>query len=288
MNNMKTLLWVVALLLGTSGAAHASRLMMSNKEAWKDSSVMIVKGKVTQASHDVGARVALYDFSVSEVIKPKDPAFSTQVTVIDNHYLSTAMIPLHKDMNAVLFLTRSGEGYISYKEIDLDVQQGVEQLAGLRIFLDLMAIPQTDKRAAACIKAWKEAQSPSVKEAVLDAVFESPPSADYAPLLLAIAKGQDTARARSWAITILSPLASYDQIKELIPLLNDPNYDVKRQLLGALGNHKAKEAISPIEAFLAENLEETHPKHEADFLRGRAQEALAKIRGENISPYWKN
>ena len=288
MNDMKALLWVVALLLGTSGAAHASRLMMSNREAWKNSSVIIVRGKVTQESHDASARVALYGFSVSEVIQPKDSAFPVQVTVVDNHYRSTAMILLHKDMNAVLFLTRSGDNYISHKEIDLDTEQGVEQLAGLRIFLELMAVPQTDKRAAACIKAWKEAQSPIVKAAVLDAVFESPPSADYVPLLMAVAKGQDTARVRSWAITILGPLASYDQIKELIPLLNDPNYDVKRQLLSALGNHQVKEAISPIEAFLDKNLEELHPKHEADFLRGRAQEALAKIKDENTSPYWKN
>ena len=283
---MKVLICVIALTLSIFSSAHASGYMMSNRAAWKDSKVIIIRGKVTQESHDTNTRVGSYVVSISEVIKNESPGFPDQVTVIDKNDFSTAMISLRKDEIAVLFLAKQDDNYFSTRQINLDTENGVQQLAALRTFLELMAIPQKDKRTASCIEAWQNAQSPFAKRAVLDAMYETR-NTDYSSLLLAIAKGQDSADIRSWAITILTSLGSYDQIKELVPVFDDPDYDVKRQLLVAFGSNKIREAVPKIEALLTQNFE-TQSKSQIENLRSMAQEALEKINGENTNKYWKN
>ena len=283
---MKVLICAIALTLGIFSSAHASGYMMSNRAAWMDSKIIIVRGKVTQESHDTNTRVGSYVVAVSEVIKNENPDFPNQVTVVDKNDRSTAMISLRQDENAVLFLAKQNDNYFSTRQINLDTENGVQQLAALRTFLELMAIPQKDKRTASCIEAWQNAQSQFAKRAVLDAMFETR-NTNYAPLLLTIAKSQDSADIRSWAITILTGLGSYDQIKELIPVFDAPDYDVKRQLLIAFGSNKIREAAPKIEALLIQDFE-TQPKSLTENLRSIAQEALEKINGENTNKYWNN
>ena len=74
---------------------------------------------------------------------------------------------------------------------------------------------------------------------------------------------------------------------ELIELLDDPVYDVKRQALLFLGAHKVKEAIPAIEKLLKEDVE-TKTESQSNALKNMAREALDKITGKNKSPYWEN
>ena len=249
--------------------SYASRIPMSNSEALRNSEVIIVKGKVIGIDKDV-VRIAKYVFSVSEVIKPKNVELSQEIRIIDKHYASTAMIELEKNMNVVVYLTKSEDGYISHREINIDTSIGVYEFKGLKLFLELMSIQQINKQTISCVNALKNSKSSFEKKAVLDAMWETR-NLQYVSALLNIAKSKEDDRyVRSWAITILAYLEDSSAVKELIPLLKDQSSDVKRQVLVALGIHKIKEAVPKIEFLLTENISEE--------LRQIAQETLKKIK----------
>ncbi len=259
---------------------------MSQMDAWRDSSILIVKGIVTQVRYD-DRRAAYYTIDISELLKPIEKTFPSNITVVDPYYMSTAMIELKTGENVVLFLRKgTNQYYESTNEINLDTPIGAKKLLGLRLFLDLMYTSDKSKQSQKCMNAWNNNLSDQEKAAVLDAMWETR-CPYYVDSLVNIAKGQNSAEVRSWAITILAYIEEDDYVEDLIPLLDDPDWQVKRQLLLLFGAHKVKKAQPRIEKLLTEDIKALFP-WQADNVREMAQEALDKITGKNTSPYWKN
>ncbi len=257
---------------------------MSQRQAWTDSDVLIIKGLVSRARHD--GQTAYYEIQVSGVLKPQGGTIPKNITIVDPHYMSTAMVRLKEEETVVLFAKKgSDEYYWSCGELHLDAPSGAEKFGGLSLFLKLMSISDKTNQRQQCLASWDDKLSDPEKEAILDVMWETRCS-DYTDLLIDIAKGQDSPRLRSWAITILAYVDKSERSEELVGLLDDPDYDVKRQLMLFFGAHKVKAAVPKIEKLLREDIK-APSESQADALRNIAREALDKITGKNTSPYWK-
>lgn len=258
---------------------------MSQREAWRDSDVLIIKGIVDNFRHDNGT--AYYEIRVLASLKVLKRPIPKTITVVDPHYMTSAMVYLKEKEHAVLFVQKLKKGdYRSHRELRLASPSGQEALRGLELFLGLMSMDGEAKQRRECLKAWRAGLSDTDKRAVLDAMYETR-CLEYADLLMDIARGRDTPRLRSWAVTILTCMNKSPRYGELIGLLDDPDSDVRRQALVFLGVHKVREAVPRMEKFLKENIE-APSESDAENLRKKAREALDKITGKNKSPYRKN
>lgn len=279
-----TILRILLLSVTLSPSVFASRIEISQREAWNDSNVLIINGIVTDSLND--NLTAYYKVQVLDVLKPKGGVLSEAITIIDPYYRSTAMINLKKRENVVLFVKKQMNGnYHSYREIHPASRTGQETIIGLKLFLKLLSLEDKVKQRQACLQTWQNDLSYSEKKAVLDAMWETRCS-EYRDLLIDIAKSNNSAQLRSWAITILAYVDKSPRAKELVELLDDSDYDVRNQLLLFFGVHKVKEAIPRIKMLLKKDLK-TQSGWQADPLRMKAQESLDKITGKDTSPYWK-
>jgi len=284
------LLWhrtCVFVLLGAGliPCAVATRLEMSQRDAWREPDVQIFTGVVSDSRHD--DHTAYHSVRITEVLKSTGDALPATITVVDPHFATTAAIPLQEGETVVLYATKKAHGtYESHGEIHLDAPAGADRLRGLRLFLRLMAVEDKARQRKDCVAAWNAKLSDPEKHSVLDAMWETR-CPDYTDLLFDIAKGHNSPPIRSWAVTILASIEKTDRDAELIGLLDDPDYDVRRQLLVLFGAHNVKEAVPRIEQLLEEDLTRLSPS-DADALREKAREALDRITGKDPSPYWKD
>lgn len=111
----------------------------------------------------------------------------------------------------------------------------------------------------------------------------------YSDRLLGIASGKAPPFVRAWAITILASIGNERRVEELVPmLLDDPDYQVKRQLLLLFGVYRVQAALTSIDRLLHDSPPSTVSPAQIASLRAMAQEAREKINGENLSPNWRN
>jgi HEAT repeat protein len=123
------------------------------------------------------------------------------------------------------------------------------------------------------------------KESILDVMWETRTS-DYSSRLMEIAEGHDSLRIRSWAITILAYLDAKERFEELVPMLDEPDYELRRQLLLLFGMRRVQAAAPRIEKLLNSDIV-SEPPCQTEELRRMATQALDKITGKDASPYWK-
>lgn len=117
---VRTALPVLLALLCSSETAFASRSNFTERDAWANPSVVIVRGSV--GSVDYAATTARYQVRVLETLKPR-AANLRQLTITDPNWKSTAAISLRMGGEFLLFLLRSGDDFQSYREFDLDARQ---------------------------------------------------------------------------------------------------------------------------------------------------------------------
>lgn len=256
---------------------------MPATEAWSNPDILIVEGVVKRAH--CANNIAYYDVDIKKIYKPYAMNGLRRITIKDSYYRSTAQIDLKKNERVMLFVKEIDGGYYgSAREIDLDTQYGRGASNGIKLFLSLMSIEDNNKRSTECINSYNGGLSVPEKRAILDVMWETR-SPIYSNTLIDMIKKENDPGLRSWAITILTNIGDGERAKELVYLLDDPNYDVKRQLLILFGVKKIKEAVPEIELVLKEKLSGME-NWQADSLRKIAKEALDKISGKNTSPYW--
>lgn len=156
---------------------------------------------------------------------------------------------------------------------------------GLRLFLKLMEIDDTAKRRQQCLASWKSALSEPEKRAILDVMWETR-FPGYSHRLMDIAKGQDSPSIRAWAITILAYLDVSEPFEQLVPLLGNSDYELRRQLLLLFGSRKVKAAVPAIEKMLKGPIV-ADATWQVDELKSMATQALDKISGKDPSASWK-
>lgn len=257
---------------------------MKQRDAWADPNVLIVKGFVSQARYDENR--AYYTVQVSEVLKPRSGVALSEISVVDPYYRSDAMIDLKASEIVVLFVQQEPDhSYRSYREFHPDVPSGASKVRGLSLFLQLMYVSDKVSQRRQCLASWNSMLSDPEKESILDVMWETRTSG-YSSRLMEIAKGPDSPRIRSWAITILAYLDAKERFEELIPVLDEPDYELRRQLLLLFGTYRVKAAAPRIQELLTSDIV-TEAPYQADDLKSMARQALDKITGKNTSPYWK-
>jgi HEAT repeat protein len=93
------------------------------------------------------------------------------------------------------------------------------------------------------------------RSAILDAMWTTR-TKKYIPSLLKVVNGADPPQIRSWAITILGYLEDKQVASELIPLLDNQDYSIKRQTLVVLGINRVDEAVPKIRSLIDAQTEE--------------------------------
>lgn len=254
---------------------------MSQRDAWNNPDVFIIKAKVGNPFID--KNTARYPAEVMEILKSGAGSIPNAITVFDAHYGSTARSLLSAGMEGVLFVKKEAGGeYLTYREIDLTDSVGVRSVfRGLKLFLRLIAISDKAKQRRESVKAWRGDLSDPEKEAVLDVMWETR-NAEYAGLLLSVAKGKDSPKVRSWAITILAYMDKTKWDEELIFLLDDPDYHVRRQTLVFLRQHNVLKAISKIEKLIDGEVKAEY-EWQANDLKKEARRVLLAITDKKSS-----
>ncbi|MDD5681562.1 MAG: HEAT repeat domain-containing protein [Candidatus Omnitrophica bacterium] len=282
MKHISLLFLFIILFLSVSAQSIAKRVDIPNIKAWSSPDILIIEGVVEKERYV--NNTAYYGIDVKKVHKPAKAHNPGRITVKNSYYHSTVAIRLNKGENVILFVKEIGNGYYaSLREINLDTQYGKETGAGVKLFLGLMSI-EDSKRSAECINSYDKGLSLPEKKAILDVMWETRSPA-YSDTLLDMIKSENDPRLRSWAVVVFTNVSNGERAKELVYLLDDPNYDVKRQLLVLFGSKKIEEAVPKIESLLKENLSEMEDR-QADSLRKIAKEALDKISGKSTTSYW--
>ena len=283
----RTLLPLICAVVSISFPAVGDlRTPYSERDAWGDASVLIVRGTVLDITYK--GKSPEYEFQVSEVLKPREGGLAPTIVISDPYFNTMAAIKLKKGTDFVVFLRRDGEHFRLLREIDVNSDSGAQVLAGLRTFLSVMFTNDAAKQQQMCLSAWNSGLSDPEKKAVLDAMWDTK-TPKYSELLLTIAKGADSPPIRAWAITILSYVGRDHGVAELVPmLLDDSDYEVRRQLLLLFGTYRVQSALPAIDTYLKAREQDTLPAWQQEALRSMAEEARDKITGKNTSPYWKN
>jgi hypothetical protein len=277
---------VLAGLVCFSSAVCAMRGNYSEREAWADASVVIVRGSVSSVSRSGG--IAQYQFRVLETLKPRGAGLAPRISITDPAWGSTEAIALRSGGEFLAFLQQRGDHFESRAEFELESPAGREMLRGVRLFLKIMYTSKAAEQRRLCVNAWNAVLSEPEKQGVLDAMWETRTPL-YSEPLLRIASGKDSPRVREWAITILAYIGDGRRTEELVPLLlDDPDFDVKRQLLLLFGDYRVQDAVPAIDRLLNGDAPATLSPWQTTSLRAIAQEARDKITGKNTSPYWKN
>jgi len=271
-NSLLLCLFVCVML---DGAASASRIPMSQRDAWNNPDVFIVKVRV--GSPLINKNIARYPVEVMKILKSGVGSIPNTITVVDAYYGSTARTLLRAGMDGVLFVKKNaGDEYSTYREMDLtDSIAARNVFRGLELFLKLIAIPEKEKQHRESVKAWKNSLSDPEKMAVLDVMWETR-NEEYSNLLIDVAKGKAAPKVRSWAITILAYLGETSRDEDLVFLLDDPDYYVRRQALIFLGEHNVSKAVSKIEKMIEGEVKTEYP-WQANDLKNEARRALVTI-----------
>lgn len=257
---------------------------MTQSDAWANPNVLIIRGSVSQVRYEKDR--AYYTVLVSEVLKPRGGVTLSEISVVDANYLSTAQIVLKPGENIVLFVQQEPDhAYTSRREFHLDVPPDALKFRGLSLFLQLMYVSDKVIQRRQCLAAWNAKLSDPEKMSILDAMWETRFSG-YGRRLMDISKGRDIPKIRSWAITILAYLDVSERLEELVPMLDEPDYELRRQLLLLFGMHRVKAAAPRIEKLLKSDIV-TEAAYQADELKRMATQTLDKITGKSTSPYWK-
>ena len=156
---------------------------------------------------------------------------------------------------------------------------------GLRLFLNLMEIDDKAKQRQQCLASWTSPLSEPEKRAVLDVMWETR-FPGYSHRLMDVAKGQDLPSIRAWAITILASLDVSEPLEQLVPLLGNSDYELRRQLLLLFGARRVKAAVPAIEKMLKGPIV-ADATWQVDQLKSMANQALDKISGKDQSSSWK-
>lgn len=259
----------------SDGFASASRIPMSQRDAWNNPEVFIIKVRVENPLRD--KNVARYPVKVMKILKSGVGSIPNTITVVDAYYGTTARTHLRAGMDGVLFVKKDAGGeYSTYREMDLtDSVAALNVFRGLELFLKLIAIPEKEKQCRESVKAWRNDLSDPEKMAVLDVMWETR-NAKYANLLIDVAKGKEAPKVRSWAITILAYLGKTSRDEELIFLLDDPDYYVRRQALIFLKQHNVSKAVSGIERIIEGEVKTEYP-WQANELKNEARRAMLAI-----------
>jgi len=255
--------------------AFASRIPMSQRDAWNNSNVFVIKAKVGNPSID--KNTARYPVEIVEILKSGAGGIPNVITVLDAHYNSTARTLLESGMVGILFVGKSsGSEYLTYRELDLNDSVGARNaLRGLKLFLRLISISDKAEQRHESLKAWQRELSDPEKKAVLDVMWETRNS-EYAALLMEVAKGKDSPNVRAWAITILTYIDKTKQDEELIVLLDDPDYHVRRQTLLFLSQHNVVKAVPKIEKIVDSEVKAEYAWQAVE-LKKEARKALIAI-----------
>ena len=264
----------------------STRIGLSLRDAWRDASVQILRGRVDDVSYS--HNTAYYRFRVAEVLKSVDGTAPSVIVVADPYWNTFAAITLNLRSEFVLYTRKSGEHFQSLREIEIDSLEGQQHLRAIRLFLNVMSVTGLQKQQTLCLTLWDARLSDLEKGALLDAMWETP-SPTYSDVLLAIAKGNDSPDVRSWAVTVLSHIQNGNGVEQLIPiLLNESDYSLRRQLLILFGTYRVQGAVAAIDELLRTVPQESLPAWQQSQLCAVAKEAQEKITGENASPYWRN
>jgi len=248
---------------------------MSQRDAWNNSNVFVIKAKVGNPSID--KNTARYPVEIVEILKSGAGGIPNVITVLDAHYNSTARTLLESGMVGILFVGKSsGSEYLTYRELDLNDSVGARNaLRGLKLFLRLISISDKAEQRHESLKAWQRELSDPEKKAVLDVMWETRNS-EYAALLMEVAKGKDSPNVRAWAITILTYIDKTKQDEELIVLLDDPDYHVRRQTLLFLSQHNVVKAVPKIEKIVDSEVKAEYAWQAVE-LKKEARKALIAI-----------
>jgi hypothetical protein len=283
---VRTAYTALAAMLCVSWAAYGSRPNYSETQAWTDASALIVRGSISSADYgpDTTAR---YELRILEILKPRELNLR-QITITDHNWRTTAAISLRTGGEFLLYLVHLGDEFHSYREVDLQSPGGMSSLRGVRAFLKVMYTSEPAQQRQLCVDAWKTDLSEPEQQGILDAMWETKTPL-YSDQLLSVANGKASPRVRAWAITILAYLGNARRVEELVPLLlDDPNYDVKRQLLLLFGIYRIQGALASIDRLLRDSPPATLLPWQTTNLRAMAQEARGKITGEDTNPGWRN
>src|SRR5215472_3894662 len=167
----------------------STRIGFSLRDAWRDKSVHILRGRVDDVSYS--NNTAYYRFRVAEVLKSGDRTAPSDIVVADPYWNTFGAITLNLNSEFVLFTRKSGEHFQSLREIEVDSLEGQQHLRAIRLFLNVMSVTGLQKQQTLCLTLWDARLSDSEKDAVLDVMWETA-SPTYSDVLLAIAKGNDS------------------------------------------------------------------------------------------------
>jgi HEAT repeat protein len=242
---------------------------MSNIEAYKDSSICVVRGIVLKKYY---SPYATYKFQVEEVIKQAHYLLPKSITIVDiqetESRSSEDFLGLEKKEKYVLFLQKTDNRFGSKRDIILRTQSGKEELQGTKQFFTLMTIRFRQSQIDSCILFLSKATSALERSAILDVMWETR-TKKYIPSLFKVVNSTDPPQIRSWAITILGYLEDKQAALELIPLLDSQDNYIKRQTLVALGINRIDEAVPKIRSLIDAQIE--------DNLLSTAFESLTRI-----------